>query len=80
MKATTVLLFLVVLVCAAQANNYLVEANQVHGFFEDFWAQIVAKYTEIYNSISGKIYEIQTDIGMEVVCRGALPYTIHYQQ
>lgn len=71
MKATTVLVLLFVIFAAAQANNFIVESTQVQGFFEDFWASVVAKYQEIYNTIYVKVYEIQTNIGMEVVCRTA---------
>ena len=70
MKATTVILFLAVFVCVAQAN-VIVESGKVQDFFGDLVNQFWTFYATIVNFVNDKVYYYGNVVGVEVVCRAA---------
>ena len=70
MKATTVLLFVVVLICVAQANNFVAKPA-VENFLDDFIAQCQVYISQAYNAVMGKINDVQNTVGVYVFCNAA---------
>jgi Flp pilus assembly pilin Flp len=68
MKASTVLLLLVVFVCVAQATT-VVEAAHVQDWFSDIFKSIGNAIQSAYNFVNAKIYYYSSVVGIEVVCR-----------
>lgn len=66
MKATTILLCLVVLFAVAQANELV--SIQVNDIFTDLWQMVVKSYSDVYKFVNSKMYQYSNMLGIEIVC------------